>query len=351
MKSNEEIISALKKFYSGESGTSVVQIRGIDECVPHIAARPLCDWDLDNELEAYLDLRAERALKYWENRSDIDDMMMPSVGVWYGIAEHTAWLGGEVRFTDDTSYHLQALSDPRDFASFRRDGENIWLRRVEGGIAYLKEKYGDRLLVKLRGADAPSDIANALRGNDLFYDVYDDPDAVREMASFCADAMRFYFDRQQKAAGTVCGGYLTGFDIWLPGNSVGQISEDASCMLSREMYRELFFDALRKAVAGYDNVMLHTHSLGEKHIPTFAELKNISVVEISNDPNAERAINVWRRYKNVLRDKIVIVEPTIEELRGNTDLLSDCRSIIWYDAKTKEEARAVCDLMKPFGVK
>lgn len=351
MKSNEEIISALKKFYSGESGTSVLQIRGIDECEPRVASKPLCDWDFDKELRQYLALRAERALKYWENRSDIDDMMMPSVGVWYGIAEHTSWLGGEVAFTSDTSYHIPPLKAPGDFSSLRFDEGNAWLSRVTGGITYLKELCGDRLLVKLRGADAPSDISNALRGNDLFYDVYDDPDAVREMADFCADAMKFYFSCQQKAAGKVSDGYLTGFDIWLPGNSVGQISEDASCMLSREMYRDLFFDALERSVSGYDNVMLHTHSLGEKHLPTFAGIKNISVIEISNDPNADRAINVWRKYKDVLRDKIVIVDPTFDELRANADLLSDCRSIIWYNAKTKDEARAVCDFMRPFGVK
>ena len=110
------------------------------------------------------------------------------------------------------------------------DPENIWFDRVAGGIEYLKNKWGGRLLPRLRGADAPSDVANAVRGNDLFFDVFDSPDEVIKLADFCAGAMNYYFSRQQSACGMINGGYITGFDIWLPGNSVGQLSEDASCI-------------------------------------------------------------------------------------------------------------------------
>ncbi|MCQ2770308.1 MAG: hypothetical protein MJ236_00715 [Clostridia bacterium] len=347
MRKAETVIEKYKRFYAGE-GTSVLQIRGIDECYSKIQSKPLNQWNFDTELDEYLDIRAKKAIEYWNNREDIEDFMIPSVTAWYGIAEHTAWLGGEVEFSESTSYNHQILEDLEDIDTLKIDPENIWFKRVAGGISYLKEKWGDKIYTKLRGADAPSDIANIVRGNELFYDVYDDPDLVAKLADFCADGMKYYFKRQQEASGMIDGGYLTGFDIWLPGNSVGQISEDASCMMSPSMYSEIFFDALKKSVEGYDQVMMHTHSLGQAHLPTFAQVKNITVLEISNDPNSDRAIDVWRKYKDVLKDKIVIVEPTFEELKNNVDLLKDYRSIIWYDAKTKEEAKEVANFMKPF---
>ncbi|MBQ0125259.1 MAG: hypothetical protein KBS59_02925 [Clostridiales bacterium] len=349
-KNAEELTGRLRRFYGGE-GTSILQIRGIEECECKEPQKPLNSWNFDTELEAYLDDRARRAVTYWENRADIDDMMLPSVTAWFGIAEHTAWLGGKVDFSDITSYNHQILDNLDDIDTLKIDPDNVWFSRVGGGIKYLKEKWGDKIFPRLRGADAPSDIANIVRGGDLFYDVYDDPDAVRKLADFCADGMKYYFSRQQQAAGQLCGGYITGFDIWLPGNSVGQISEDASCMMSPQMYNDIFLDALKKSVDGYDHVMMHTHSLGAVHLPTFASIKNISVLEISSDPNAERAVEIWRKYKDVLRDKIVIVAPTFDELKNNLDLISSYRNIIWYYAKTKDEAREVCRIMKDLGVK
>lgn len=345
-----EIIEKYNRFYAGE-GTSLVQIRGIGECESRIPSKPLNAWNFDTELEDYLDLRVKRTIDYWKNREGIDDMMIPSVTAWYGIAEHTAWLGGAVDFSEDTSYNHQILDELDDMDKLKIDPDNIWFKRVAGGIEYIRNKWGDQIYTKLRGADAPSDIANIARGNELFYDVYDDPDAVMKLADFCADGMKYYFKRQQEASGMLNGGYLTGFDIWMPGNSVGQISEDASCMMSPSMYSDIFLDALKKSVDGYDHVMMHTHSLGQVHLPTFAGVDNINIIEISNDPNSDRAIDVWRKYKDTLKDKIVIVAPTFDELKNNLDLVSDYRNIIWYYARTKEEANEVIDMLKPFGIK
>ena len=99
-KDISEITGSLRSFYSSDKPASILQIRGIEECESRKARRPLCDWNFDTELYAYLDDRAERTAEYWENRSDIHDMLLPSVTAWYGIAEHTAWLGGDVTFSE-----------------------------------------------------------------------------------------------------------------------------------------------------------------------------------------------------------------------------------------------------------
>lgn len=337
-----QVCGRMSELLASEKPGALIQVRGI-ESLRGEPMPPLNSFSFPEDMEPYLRMRAERAAAYWEKRAGLDDDLLPSIAPWYGIAEHTAFLGGEVEFSAETSYNRVILKDWADFDSLRLDSGSMWMRLVTEGIAYYREKWGDVLVPKLRGADGPSDIANIVRGNELFLDIYDEPEMVRKLADFCADAVRFTFGLQKEAAGRVCGGYQTGFDIWLPGDSIGQISEDASCMMSPESFSELFLDALRKTVRGYDHVMLHTHSLGKRTLPVFASVPEIDLIEISDDPNADRGVDVWRQYRGELGHKVVITSPTFEEMRKNADLFRESRSVIWYYAKDPEDAKRAVD--------
>ena len=337
-KNIEEVIGRFKKLYESDSPYTLIQVREIGEYERGMERRKLNSWDFENELEKYLDFRANNQLKYWERRKDLEDDLIPSVSPWYGIAEHTAFLGGAVDFSDITSYNHTIIDDIEKIDTLKLDENNVWMKRVAGGIAYYKEKWGDVFYPRLRGADGPSDIANIVRGNELFYDVYDYPEETQKLLDFCADAMKFTFTQQKKASYEIEGGTIGGFEVWLPGNSAGHISEDASCMLSKDMYRELFLPALKKSVDGYSHVMLHTHSLGAKMLDIFAEVENISTIELSSDPNAPRAVQVWRDNEKILKDKVTVIAPTKDELFSMKDIISRNRSIIWYYARTREEA-------------
>ena len=307
---------------------------------------PLNSFVFPRDTIPYLDLRGQRELAYWQARATLDDDLIPSIAPWYGIAEHTAFLGGEVELSETTSYNHVILPDWADFDKLKLDPDNAWLKMVVDGISHYKATLGDEITARQRGADGPSDIANIVRGNDLFYDLYDEPELVKKLASFCAEAIRFTIERQKAASGPVAEGYLTGFEIWMPGNAIGHLSEDASCMMSPDSYEELFFDALKQTVAGYDNAMLHTHSLGRVMLPFFAQVPQISVIELSSDPNAPRAVEVWREYRQTLRDKIVVTSPTLAELRENRDLFAESRCIVWYDAKDLSDAREAVEWVR-----
>lgn len=339
-----------KALFDGQKGALIQfrRIRGLDKrTMP-----PLNSFHFPEDMTRYLDLRAELEIEYWEQRKDVADDLFPSIAPWYGIAEHTAFLGGEVEFSTSTSYNHVILPDWNDLDKLKLDESNPWLRMVVDGVAYYKKNYSDCFLPKLRGADGPSDISNIVRGNDLFYDVYDEPELVMKLNDFSADAARFTLELQKKAAGMYEGGYLTGFDIWMPGDCIGQISEDASCMLSPEIYRDIFLPGLRRCAKGYDNVMLHTHSLGKRIIPCFASVEDITAIEISNDPNCDRAMSVWREYRSELHDKVVILNVnTLDELEANRDLLEDSRCIVWYYAENLEDARRTLAWMRRYDVK
>lgn len=345
LKDAKAVAQRTAEFFESPKPDALIQIRHIDELASE-PMPPLNSFSFPKDMVRYLDMRAEREKSYWEKRAGLSDDTFASISPWYGIAEHTAFLGGAVDFSESTSYNHTICPEWADTEKLKLDENNEWLRLVIDGISHYREKWGGDFVPKMRGADGPSDIANIVRGNELFYDVYDEPEKVTKLVDFCADAAKFTLELQKKAAGETYGGYLTGFDIWMPGNCIGQISEDASCMMSPDIYTELFLGGLKRLVAGYDHVMLHTHSLGKDKLPIFAQIPNIDVIELSSDPNADRAIEVWRQYREVLADKIVITAPTLEELKANADLLAGRKSIIWFYAKTLDEARQAVEFVR-----
>jgi hypothetical protein len=325
-------------FYKGKRGRALIHIKSCGSLkLPTLP--PLNSWTFPNDMERYLDLRAERDYLFARFHEKVDDDFIPSTSPWYGIAEHTAFLGGKVDFTKTTTFQHAICESLEDFRKLTLDRENLWVRLVVDGIRYIRERWGEYIPVRMRGADGPADIANAIRGSELFYDIYDDPETLREMMNFCKEAVRFTLDLQRKEATKIGDGCITGFGLWMSGKCMGQLSEDVSTMLSVDAYEEHFLPVFCDCIGDCDGAMLHVHSLGHRMIPLFAKLNQVKLIEISSDPNAERAVEIFRRYHDDLRDKVVIIEPTYEELLDMGDLLESSKTIIWYEAKDEEDIK------------
>jgi len=342
----KNVIARTKAFIASQRrGAALIQVREIAG-FPLQSSKPLNQWKLPDEMIPYLDERAAAHVRYWEHRAGLDDDLIPSLAPWYGIAEHTAFLGGEVEFTADTSFNHQILADWADFDRLKLDENHPWLRMVLDGIKHCREKWGGLMAARLRGADGPLDIANIVRGNELFMDVYDHPEELHRLMSFCVDAVRFTMERQKREATHLEGGVVSGFEIWLPEPCCGHLSDDATCMMSVESYEEFGLPYMRRLCESYENVMLHTHSLGKKNLPQFASIPQIKWLQISSDPNASRAVDVYREYETVLRDKIVVVELTHEEIENNLDLLRRNKTHIWHAAPSLEAAKETVALVR-----
>jgi ABC-type Fe3+/spermidine/putrescine transport system ATPase subunit len=164
----------------------------------------------------------------------------------------------------------------------------------------------------------------------------------------CVKPQMIVLKRNREEATRIAGGCITGFGLWMPGNCMGQLSEDVSVMLSPEVYEEHFLPALKSCIADCDGAMIHVHSLGHRMIPMFAALERIKMMEISSDPNSERAVDIFRRYREELQDKTVIIAPTYEELAGMEDLLATNKTLIWYYAKDEEDAKRALKIVEKY---
>ncbi|MBR6743794.1 MAG: hypothetical protein IKM00_01055 [Clostridia bacterium] len=343
----EAVAERTSAFYESKDAKTQIHIKSCASLkLPRIPA--LNTFSFPRDMERYLDMRAERDYLFSRFHASVDDDFIPSTAPWYGIAEHTAFLGGQVDFTETTTFQHPICEELADFRRLTLDCNNLWIRLVADGMRYLRERWGEYIPVRMRGADGPADIANAIRGSALFYDIYDEPETLAELMAFCSRAVRFTLDLQRAEATQIAGGCINGFGIWMPGRCMGQLSEDVSVMLSPEIYEAHFLPALKHCIADCDGAMLHVHSLGHRMIPFFASLDRIRMIEISSDPNSERAVDIFRRYRDALRDKTVIVAPTYEELIRMDDLLSENKTLIWYYAEDEADAKRALNAVEKY---
>ena len=147
----ENCIAKTRAFYDTKAvGCALLKVKNI-ATLPS-PALSLTDYTFPDDVYKYLDARAQCTIERLAQRAELADDTVPAEGPWYGIAEHTAFLGGRVDYESDTSWHYAMLDAPGELEKLAMDENNPVFRMVNGGIAYLREKYSDYFLPMVRGA-------------------------------------------------------------------------------------------------------------------------------------------------------------------------------------------------------
>lgn len=136
---------------------------------------------------------------------------------------------------------------------------------------------------------APSDMANAARGNQLFLDLYDSPRELARFLDLCASAT-IWFQRQLREIAPLVHGSdssnpgSSGAGIWMPAEAPF-MSEDAADLCSQAAYAEHFRPATQKIIDELGGAVIHHHVIGSAVHPEIAKLSSLSALQISEDPN------------------------------------------------------------------
>lgn len=333
-----ESIEKTRAFYdTGAVGCALLKVKEIATQPSTII--PLTDYRFPEDMYRYLDMRAQKYIERMELRRDLMDDTIPAEGPWYGIAEHAAFLGGCVEYGRDTSWHHAMLEAPGELEKLAMDELNPVFQMVNGGIAYMRDKYNEYFLPMVRGASGALEMANTLRGNDFFYDFYEEPEDLKKLLDYCADALVWNYKKQMEAAGDVYGGVVTGFGEWLPGRGLGHVSEDTTTMISLELFEEFGRPRTERVFQQFDEVFLHMHALSERCLASAASLPNLRLMELSSDPNTDRAVEVWKRNRENLSNVIPVLRLTRDEILSNMDMLKSQKTVVWYDADSMEDAQ------------
>jgi len=340
----DEVMDRVIRFHdSGRTGDALVQVNLKQ---PGYGVKGLDEWQFPHEMEVFLDENIKALQHTWRGRVGIDDDMVPAMIPRYGIAEHSAFVAGEVDFSATTSWPHPVLDDYGALDRLELREDNTWLRMVIDGLAYLREKGEGRFAVKLRGAMAPMDLANALRGNAMYMDIYEHPEELHRLLSFCVEAAEWFVSHQREAIGEFYGGMIIGPGFWAPANSIGHLSEDASVLCSPDTYLEFGKPYTEQLVAPYDEANMHLHTAGRHAFEGVAAIDKLCTFELAPDPNQPRGIEVYEEHFELFGKRPMRLFVTFEEIKENIAFLKQTKTMLTCSADSVEEAQTIVGLVR-----
>ena len=342
------LIARHEKLFNSQKGALVYIRKVLENEVseePHVG-----DYNLPEGWKKFIEDSFKWYVDNFKARGILDDDLIPSVRPRLGIQEHSSFISGNnecnVDFVGETSFHHQMVFEKEDLYSLHLSNENKYFKLFKDCYEYMTLLCKDVCPLSLRGVNLSLDIANSIRGNDLLYDFYDDPEWLERLLEFSNNAALWYSDFQHKVVPKVGNGYITGFGVWVQGYASGHMAEDGTVLIGPDLYEEFCLKYTDKYLENYESALMHVHSIAHSSLPLMIRNPKIKVVEISSDPNSYRAIEVFKMYENELKDKIVNLYLTKEELIENISFLKNKRLILDFNCNTELEAREIIDFVR-----
>ena len=275
------------------------------------------DFETDTGIGRYVaDLCAEHH-KSFESRKGITDDATPVVSPVLGIGDYSAFVAGDIVFAEDTSWSQPVLETAGDYKRLPLLGEAVWYKRFLHICDRIMTAMGDSGVPFTRGFFSPMDLAGALRGEGLYLDFYDDPNGLCGLLDYCADAtIRFAEDiyalAEKRLGNTKYGTYYLRGKI--------NMSEDISCMISGDLYREFAAPYTQKVIDHFGVGHMHTHSRAMYLVKEICALKNVANLWLATDPNQPRPIDHVAKLAEDSHGVCLAIDcDSVEEIEANLD--------------------------------
>ena len=202
----------------------------------------------------------------------------------------------------------------------------------------------------------PGDLLSGLIGpTRLAVEILDNPDFVKGKALEAAQWMReftAYEIRRLRQAG-LTGGTPDAFRHWLPGDGF-LVSEDFSVLISNKSYRQMFLDADRYLMEGFDSCFFHIHTVGDQCLPGVMENPNFHAMEISNDVNNHNLVRFIHGAQTIQARGYPLQASNWEhplvrdEMEAQLAALDPRGLLIGFCSETIEEAQQIYDWVKNY---
>lgn len=338
-----KVIQRYQKLYQAKTPGHLL-VYASPAFTPPEAVPPLNSIDFDRDLEDYLDLTLRNFRATLEYCRELDDDLLPSMGLFFGIGDYSAFIAGEVVFTDDTSWAAPVIEKWADLERLTLDENNRWYRLLERALVHLKMRTEGAPIPLVRGYYSPLDMAHALRGEALFTDFFEAPEQVHKLMDFAANAVIWIASRQKAIIGQTWGGSIAG--AWLPPGTIC-ISEDIACMISPKTYARFALPYTQRVFDAFGHGQIHSHSLGLKVIPEMTSLKNIVGQQISDDPNTLRAFEQLETLIPRVHGVPLTVGCTLDEVKRDIEKLKGMGNLVLAGSVASlEEGRQLIDLVR-----
>ena len=347
----ERVVRRSRAFYAARRpGRLLVNVKFPVEAP---AVPPLSRFDLDRQLGEWLDLNLAADRPLWAAKEGLDDDALPAACPYFGIAEHSAWLGQEVLFQDNTCLSVPLVRSPEDLDRLALSENTRWFRYMKEGYAHLRSRQDGTFLLAVRGTMAPMDLANAVRGDEFFADVLAAPEFAHRLLTFLTRALRWYYPQLVSWADPVADGNVFMGGNWVGPACIGHLSNDAAMLCGPEIYETFGFPYERRQVAGYRRVVYHVHNEKLHFVPRVAGLPGMARLDVAADPKTVPPIEDLPRIQAATGSANLRFSTTSDRLRAHVGELTDRNFFVDVRCRDRQDAadiiRLVRDRSRPLG--
>ena len=331
------MIKRAKKFYMAKSPGFFLINTSFPVATPDIP--PLNEFDLDSQLGDWLDYSLTNSRIFWNAKQNIDDDSIPSICPRFGIAEHSAWLGTDVILQQDTCLSVPLLESPEDLNKLVFSEQNKWFQYMKKGYDYLRSKQDGTFILSHRGTMSPMDIANAIRGDEIFLDFMLDSEFAHRLMDFLVEAIEWYYRHLCCWADKVEGGYVFFFgNVWMEQNSLGHISNDLAMLCSKKIYEGFGFPYEKQFTKKFQSTLYHVHNEKMHYIPELVKLPGLALLEVSNDPNVIETLENLPAIFAQTDEINLMLSGSSDQVRDHIDELKERN--VWLQVKCVDKLDA-----------
>lgn len=346
-KSNTDaVMSKMDKMYSdaiaGNTGNLIFRVL-LPSDVDIYTNLKINQYDYESEagIKIYIDDLCNEYARSFEARKEVLDDAIPVLSPVLGIGDYSTFVGGDVHFSEDTSWSKPTLENIEDYKDLEPIGSAPWYGRFLYICEQLMKASQNSGIPFSRGFFSPLDLAGALRGDKLYFDLYDSPDELHGLLDFCADAtIRLAEDLYQLAER-----YLgdTKYGTWYLQDKIN-MSEDISCMISGELYRKYAAIYSQKVIDHFGTGHMHCHSRAMYLVKEICSLNNVANLWLATDPSEPRPIDhIEEMVEQSTGTCLAIDCESFEEIEANIEHLKKGNFSICLPVKTIEEAVSVTE--------
>ncbi len=261
--------------------------------------------------------------------------------------------GGQVQFEEYTSYSLDTfIKTWDDIDKLAFDPANRW---VEYDLQYWRgfaSAYTPGLAASPHFFRSPLDLANDLRGNQIFYDLYDAPDQVDRLLTRCTDMIieaANYIRSQVPLLNEIPSG------IWGMASSASDIiviNGDPVDLVSEEMGERFNHPHIDRIGREAGRVFFHHHTLGVSRVSSVARMKGMWVQNFIYDPKAPKILDIVDdEWVAASRKAPIDVCQNLNEaadLDAVLEKMAPGRFVVHCFAKTPDECNTFIDRIRRF---
>jgi hypothetical protein len=290
----EDRVAKYRQFFSdGTPGQIMVNICPytfeIDYSGVGLEHRPYSSWDYAAQYKEFMERKAAAVQYYLKYTQGLDNDYIPDISPNMGAGVCSAFLSGApVIMGDDTSWVHPVVHDWADMEGLKPDPSNEWVGILRAMVRHSVDICDGSFVPGTFSHYGPGDLSNALRGNQIFYDVYDEPERVHALMDISAGATIWLERELRPIAGLVDGGTVTA-NMWFPG-AAPYLSEDFSDLCSAATYREIGSRHTQRILDALGGAYIHHHGKGYHIHGEIAKLRGLKTLEISLDPNGPRPV-------------------------------------------------------------